>query len=74
MQIRRKVVFDSLREFDRPEAFMAMEILGLEKKPLWIALGLWGQAIVVCQAYSRKPPNVSPLVGPRSQTYLHTVY
>jgi ABC-type lipoprotein export system ATPase subunit len=29
----------SLREFDRPGAFMGMQIQGLEQEPLWIAIG-----------------------------------
>lgn len=32
-------VYEGLKEFDRPDAFMAMEILGLEREPLWIAVG-----------------------------------
>jgi ABC-type lipoprotein export system ATPase subunit len=32
-------VYDTLQEFERPGAFMAMEILSLEQEPLWIAIG-----------------------------------
>lgn len=34
-----QLVYGPLHEFSKPDAFMAMEVLGLEQKPLWIAVG-----------------------------------
>lgn len=34
-----QAAYGAIREFDRPGAFMAMEIQGLEIEPLWIAIG-----------------------------------